>query len=189
VLGAKSICHVGSACGANGEAPSGIAIRSEYGRLKSALAGFLDDVHLGKVRYGDQEMTGYNALQILSTKGRGYEWESEIRAVVCSYDPVDGQARNYREALFPHREPQDDLNPIHPWVYVCKRRRLLRNDLLLGIAVSPWTSDETLEEVGGSWANVRGQGLRIVHDLKSPLTPTLGELNSRGWSPNGDEPN
>ncbi|HET6207525.1 MAG TPA: hypothetical protein VFD98_12000, partial [Terracidiphilus sp.] len=38
-------------------APFGVAVRSDYCRLKMALDGFLDDVHLGKVRYGDEEMT------------------------------------------------------------------------------------------------------------------------------------
>ena len=144
-----------------GYAPSGVAVRSEYGRLKAALSGFLDDVHLGKVRYGDQQMTGYNALQILFTKSQAYEWETEVRAAVCSNDPVGGQARNYRDTSFPHREPQDDLNPIHSWVQVCKRRRIRVNDLLLEIAVSPWASEETFEEVRGSWANVRGLRLPV----------------------------
>jgi hypothetical protein len=170
-----------------GYAPSGVAVRSEYGRLKAVLSGFLDDVHLDKVRYGDEDMSGYNALQIIFTKGKHYEWENEIRAVVCSYDPVGGQARNYRETTFPHREPQDDLNPIHPWVHVCKRRRIRLNELVLEIAVSPWASEETFEEVSGSWANVRGQTLPVRHDLKSSFTPTLDELRSRGWGPNGDE--
>jgi hypothetical protein len=170
-----------------GYAPSGVAVRSEYGRLKAALSGFLDDVHLGKVRYGDQQMSGYNALQMLFTKSKDYEWENEVRAVVCSYDPVGGQARNYRDTGFPHREPQDDLNPIHPWVHVCKRRRIRLNDLLLEIAVSPWASEETFEEVSGNWANVRRQRLPVRYDLRSPLTPTLDELRPCGWGPNGDE--
>src|SRR5262249_24780336 len=37
-------------------APYGVAVRSEYGRLKAALAKFLDEVHVGKVRYGDEDM-------------------------------------------------------------------------------------------------------------------------------------
>jgi len=155
--------------------------------LKAILDAFVDDVHLGKVRYGDREMTGYNALQILFTKGVDYEWEDEIRAVVCSYDPVGGQARNYRETAFPHREPQDDLNPIHPWVHVCKRRRIRLSDLLVGITVSPWAGDEAFREVRESWANVRGNCFHVERDLKSPFTPTLDELKSRGWGRHGDD--
>jgi hypothetical protein len=168
-------------------APHGVAVRSEYGRLKAALANFLDDVHLGKVQYGDEDMTGYNALQILFTKGRGYAWESEVRAVVCSYDPVGGQARNYRETNFPHREPQDDVNPLHPWVHECKRRRVHLEDLIIRLAVSPWAPEDTFNEVQHSWANIRDYKLSVAYDLKSPLTPTIGELEKRGWGKPGSE--
>ena len=168
-------------------APSGVAVRSEYGRLKAALAGFLDDVHIGKVRYGDEAMTGYNALQFLFTKRAEFKWENEIRAAVCSYDPVGGQARHFRDTPFPHREPQDDVNPIHSWVHVCKRRRIQLKDLVLGIAVSPWASEDTFEEVNGTWAKVRDLSLPVVYDLRSSLTPNLDDLKSRGWGPSGDE--
>lgn len=146
--------------------------------MKAALDRFLDDAHIGKVRYGDQEMTGYNALQILFTKSKDYEWENEIRSVVCSYDPVGGQARNYRDSNYPHREPQDDLNPIHPWVHVCKRRRIRLGDLLLGVAVSPWAGKETFEEVQ-TWANVRDHRWPVAYDLKSTFTPTFEELKAQ----------
>lgn len=165
-------------------APFGVAVRSRYGRLKEALGGFLDEVHLGKVRYGNEEMTGYNALQIVFTKGDAYEWENEVRAVVCSYDPVGGQARNYRETNFPYREPQDDLNPLHAWVHPCKRRRILLNNLLIGIAVSPWAADETFAEVQQTWAKIRDYNLPVAYDLQSPFTPTIDELKAHGW----DEP-
>jgi hypothetical protein len=170
-------------------APSGVAVRTTYGLLKSALDGFLDEMHLGQVRYGNREMTGYNVLQILYTKGPDYKWENEVRAVLCCYDPVGGQARNYRESSFPHREPQDDLNPIHPWVHISKRRRIALADVLLGIAVSPWASDATFAEVHDSWANLRsGRRLPVEYDLKSAFTPTLNELKPRGWGRHGDEP-
>jgi hypothetical protein len=162
-------------------APYGVAISSDYGRLKGLLAGFLDEVHVGKVRYGDQEMTGYNALQILFTKGKAYKWESEIRTVMCSYDPVGGQARNFRETNFPYREPQDDINPLHAWVHEDKRRRIILKNLLVGIAVSPWATDETFAEVKETWAKVHGCNLSVEYDLKSKLTPAMNELKERGW--------
>jgi hypothetical protein len=162
-------------------APCGVAVRSEYGRLKAGLATFLDDVYLGKVRYGDEEMTGYNATQILFTKRPRFSWENEIRAVVSSHDPVGGQARNYRETNFPHREPQDDLNPLHDWVHDCKRRRVVLKDLIVGIAVSPWASEETFNEVEQTWAKIRGYNLPVGYDLKSSLTPTVEELKKAGW--------
>jgi hypothetical protein len=139
------------------------------------------------VRYGDQEMTGYNALQILFTKGEEYRWENEIRAVVCDSDPLGGQARNYRETNFPYREPQDDLNPLHAWVHPCKRRRILLGDLLIGIAVSPWASEDTLAEVKEVWAKIRDWNLPAAYDLKSPLTPSLQELKQRGFGELGPE--
>jgi hypothetical protein len=167
-------------------APSGVAIRTTYGRLRSVLDGFVDDVHLGQVRYGDRAMTGYNALQILFTKGENYHWENEVRAALCSYDPVGGQARNYRDTPFPHREPQEDLNPIHSWVHVDKRRRVKLAELLLGLAVAPWASKDTFEEVDLTWATLRGHRLPVVRDLHSPLTPPLGDLKLCGWGLDGD---
>jgi hypothetical protein len=106
--------------------------------------------------------------------------------VVCSYDPVGGQARNYRETNFPHREPQDDLNPIHNWVHEEKRRRIILKDLIIGIAVSPWASEETFNEVEQAWAKIRGYSLPVAYDIKSLLTPTVEELKKRGWGEPGD---
>ena len=166
-------------------APCGVAIRSDYGRLKVALDMFIDVVHLGRVRYGDADMTGYNALQILFTKGQAYSWESEVRAVVCSYDPVGGQARNYGETDFPHREPQDDLNPPHPWVHDAKRRRIHLKNLITGISVSPWAPEDMFNEVQESWAKILGHPLPVAYDLKSTLTPTIEELRRRGWGSPG----
>jgi hypothetical protein len=40
-------------------------------------------------------MTGYNASQIIFTKRPRFSRDSEIRAVLFSYDPVGGQACNY----------------------------------------------------------------------------------------------
>lgn len=168
-------------------APYGLAVQSEYGRLRAAISEFLDDVHIGKVRYGDEQMTGYNLLQILFTKAPSYAWENEIRAAVCNYDPLGGQARNYRETNFPYREPQEDLNPRHPWVHECKRRRVDLGKLLIGIAVSPWAKDEMFAEVQQHWSNVHGCKLPVSRDLSSPLTPKIDELRERGWGPPGSE--
>ncbi len=166
-------------------APYGVAVRSDFGRLKAVLDGFLDDVYIGKVRYGDHEMTGYNQLQILLTKGEAFEWENEIRAILLSSDPVGGQARNYRETDFPHREPQNDFNPLHPWVHCHKRRRIIPKSLLVGVAVSPWATDETFAEVQDTWAKVRGCNLPVEYDSKGRLTPTMNELKERGWGEAG----
>jgi hypothetical protein len=150
------------------------------------LSTFIDDVYLGQVRYGDQEMTGYNANQIIFTKRPKFSWESEIRAVISSYDPVGGQARNHRETNFPHREPQDDLKPMHQWVHEEKRRRIALKDLIISIAVSPWAGEETFNEVKQSWAKIRSYNFPVAYDLKSACTPTVEELKRRGWGKPGD---
>jgi hypothetical protein len=168
-------------------APHGVAVQSDYRRLKLALDGFLDEVYIGKVRYGNQKMTGYNALQILFTKGTAYEWENEVRVALNCPDPVGGQARNYRETNFPHREPQDDLNPIHPWVHEHKRRRIVLNDLLVGIAVSPWAGDASLTEVQETWAKVGRSNLPVRHELQGQFTPAMNELRQCGWGEAGPE--
>jgi hypothetical protein len=167
-------------------APCGVAVRSEYGRLKAVLSDFIDDVNLGQVRYGDDKMSGYNAKQIIFTKRQKFAWENEVRAVVCSYDPVGGQARNYRETNFPHREPQEDLNPIHNWVHPEKRRRIDLKGFITAVGVSPWASEETLKEVEQYWAKIRGNSLPVTSDLKSSFTPNIEELRARGWGEPGD---
>ena len=168
-------------------APYGVAVRSDYRRLKHALEGFPDEVHIGNVRYGNQEMTGYNALQILFTKGTAYEWENEVRIALNSPDPVGGQARNYRETNFPHREPQDDLNPIHPWVHDHKRRRVTLKDLLVEIAISPWATDESVSEMKETWAKIGGCSLPVAQEFQCQFTPAVNELRERGWGKAGSE--
>jgi hypothetical protein len=168
-------------------APFGVAVRSDYGRLKTALNGFLDDVYVGKVRYGDQDMTGYNQLQILFTKDKAYERENEIRVALRSPDPVGGQARNLSETNFPHREPLDEINPRHCWVHDYKRRRITLKNLLVGIAVSPWATDKTLAEVKETWAKIRDLDLPVDDDLRDPFTPAMNELKELGWGEAGPE--
>jgi hypothetical protein len=63
---------------------------------------------------------------------------------------------------------------------------VLKN-LLIGIAISPWATDETFEEVQETWANIRGYNLKVEYDLKSTLTPTINELMDRGWSELGHD--
>ena len=161
-------------------APNGVAVCSRYDLLKSALAGMLDDIHLGKVRYGNEEMTGYNTLQCIYTKGRSFAWENEVRAVLYSNDPVAGRNRHYDAENFPHREPLDDVNPLHKWVHDCKRRRIDLKSLITSIYVSPWATYETFAEVK-HWANVRNYSFPVTYDQKSALTPTPDELRQRGW--------
>jgi len=137
-------------------AKDGVSVQTTFGLFQEAVRHFPDEIHMGKVRYGDEDMTRYNLLQFLFTKGMKFNWESEVRIALCSPDPLGGQARNYRKTNFPHREPQDDLNPIHPWVHECKRRRIFLKDLITGIAISPWATSDVIDEVTQDWANIGG---------------------------------
>lgn len=157
----------------------GVAIRTKYKLLKAALDPMLDDTSLGKVRYGDGAVTRYNTFHFIYSKGDEFEWESEVRAVLSSYDPVGGQARNYGVNNIPSREPLDDINPIHRWVHPCKRRRINLNALVTGIAVSPWATENVFSEVERDWAKV--PGIPVAYDLKSPLTPDIEGLKKLGW--------
>jgi len=141
----------------------GVAVKTTFGKLQAAVAQFPDDMHMGVVRYGDEDMTGDNLLQSLFTKGTKFRWENEVRVALWGSDPKGGQARNYDENNVPHREALDDLYQRHSWVHDCKRRRLLLKDVITGIAVSPWAPEEVVTEVQEEWATV-GQ-------LKVPVDP------------------
>ena len=155
---------------------NGVAVFSRFERLKSAVAGMLDDILLGIVHYGEREMTGYNLIQILYTKRRYFEKERELRVVLQCYDPVAGANRHYDCDSFPHREPLDELNPLHEWVHECKRRRIDLRALVTEVRLSPWSTQDELEEVQ-TWVNIKSPSCRITRsDLTSPLTPTLQEL-------------
>jgi len=78
-------------------APNGVAICSRYELLKATLDAMLDVIHLGLVRYGHEFLKGDNILRYIYGKRRRFEGESEVRAVLCCYDPpsVDTQNRPY----------------------------------------------------------------------------------------------
>lgn len=149
-------------------AESGVAIKTTFGRMKAVVSQFPDEMRMGRVRYGNQDMTRYNMLQFLFTKEEVFSWENEMRIVLHSDDPVGGQARNYRETNFAHREPQDDLNPLHEWVHPYKRRRFQLKELVSGIAVSPWATSDVREEVEQNWARTRGYNFPVDPDPVAP---------------------
>ena len=103
---------------------NGVAVFSRFDLLKAQLVPTLDNILLGIVRYGEKDMTGYNLIRFLYTKRRLFERERELRVVLQCYDPVGGANRHYNFNNFPNREPLDELNPLHPWVHECKRRRI-----------------------------------------------------------------
>ncbi len=140
---------------------------------------FPDDMYMGVVNYGDEDMTRYNLLQFLFTKGTKFTWESEVRIAMCSPDPKGGQARNYDENNRAHRDALDHLYPRHPWVHDEKRRRLLLKDVITGVAISPWAPDEDVNEVKKEWANI-GQHKILVTHLSSSLVPSPEDFAKHG---------
>ena len=108
---------------------NGVAVFSRLDFLKSAVATMLDDIFLGIVHYGDKtgdkDMTGYNLIWFLYTKRRCYLKERELRVVLQCYDPVAGGNRHYDLDNFAHREPLDELNPLHEWVHKCNVAALI----------------------------------------------------------------
>ncbi len=161
-------------------AKDGVAVRTTFGRLQEAVRQFPDEMHMGKVRYGDADMTRYNLLQFLFTKGTKFTWESEVRIALCSPAPKGGQARNYRETNFPHREPQDDLNPIHPSVHEFKRCRFVLKELVTGIAISPWATERVITEVKRDWANIGKHNIPVDPHVNSPLVPSPEDFAKYG---------
>jgi hypothetical protein len=131
-----------------------VAVFSRFDLLKSALSIMLDEILVGIVRYGENDMTGYNLIRFLYTKQSHLAKERELRIVLQCYDPVGGANRHYDRNNFPHREPLDKLNPLHGWVHECKRRRIDLKTLVTEVRLSPWATQEESEEVN-TWVKVK----------------------------------
>jgi len=156
----------------------GVAIFSRFELLKSTLSTMLDEFTLGLVRYGDKGPTRYNLVYFLFMKRKHFDKERELRIVLTCYDPVGGANRHIGLNGFPHREPLDAENPLHEWVHECKRRRIDLKALVTEVRLSPWATQDELEEVN-IWVKNRTPACRVTRsDLTSPLTPTLEELRS-----------
>lgn len=159
---------------------NGVAIFSRFDLLRSQLVPMLDDILVGIVRYGEKDMTGYNLIRFLYRKRRHFEKERELRIVLQCYDPVGGANRHYNLNNFPNREPLDELNPIHPWVHECKRRRIDVKALVTEIRLYPWATPEESDEVK-LWAKAKTPSAAVTPStLTSPMTPTLEELRQLG---------
>lgn len=159
---------------------NGVAVFSRFDLLKSALSVMLDDILVGIVRYGEKDMKGYNLIRFLYTKQRHLAKEQELRVVLQCYDPVSGANRHYDLNNFPSREPLDELNPLHEWVHKCKRRRIDLKALVTEVRLSPWATQEELEEVN-TWVKCKNFSCLVTHsDLTSKMTPTLEELRRFG---------
>lgn len=161
-------------------ADNGVAVKTTFGRLQAAVQQFPDRMHMGVVRYGDEDMTRYNLLQFLFTKGTKFKWESEVRIALLGPDPKGGQARNYDENNVAQREALDHLYKPHPWVHEFKRRRLLLKNVITGIAISRWATDEVVKEVTEEWGTVLDLTVPVDAHVRSPLMPSLEEFARQG---------
>jgi hypothetical protein len=107
--------------------------------------------------------------------------ERELRVVLQCYDPMAGVNRHCGPDNFPHREPLDDLNPLHPWVHDSKRRRIDLKALVTEIRLSPWATPEEFEEVGW-WVKNKNLFCPIKHsECEGSFTPTPEELKKYGF--------
>jgi hypothetical protein len=155
-----------------------VAIFSTYALLHDALNALLDEVDVGVVRYGHEHINRYNLIQFLFTKRRHFEKERELRVVLTSRDPVAGMNRHYDAENRVHREPLHDLNALHEWVHDHKRRRIDLAKLVTEVRVSPWASEETLEDVATFVRSVTRECPIVWSELKNPFTPSREEYRA-----------
>lgn len=158
-----------------------VAIFSRFDLLRSALDSMLDEIQVGLVRYGDAGPGRYNVIHFLFMKRKCFDKERELRTVLTCCDPVGGNNRHVGLNGFISREPLDSENPLHEWVHECKRRRVDLKELITEIRLSPWATEEEIEEVH-TWVKAKGFTCPVsLSDLTSPLTPTLEEFRQH-WS-------
>jgi len=155
-------------------APDGVAVSSSYGLLKESLAGIPDDTHIGLIQYGTAHLTDrFNAMEFITTKQEKYAAESEVRAILTSSNPLEGGNRHIDVNGFPNRVPLD-VNPRHPWVHDCKRRRISLRNLLQGVVISPWAEPDEVEEIK-LWTKERLSKVPTNSGFRRNETPTLEE--------------
>jgi len=155
-------------------------IFSRAGLLRSAIDDFLDPIFFGIVRYSEAGKTGYNLIDFAYTKRLQFHGDRELRVLLQCYDPLAGANRHIGPDNVAHREPLDDINPLHPWVPDCKRRRIDLKALVTEIRLAPSVSQEVAEEVR-LWVHNKNFTCAVrLSDLTSSLTPTPDELKKFG---------
>lgn len=122
----------------------GVAICSQYRRLKCVLNAMDDRAFLGLVRYGVQPRARWNVIEFVTTKGIEYADEQEVRAVLWITDPFAGINRHFDIDNRAHPLP---LTPPPERVLKGHRRRVDLQTLVTEIFVSPWASSATLDEI------------------------------------------
>jgi hypothetical protein len=120
----------------------GVAICSRYRLLKSALGVLGDRAFLGLVRYGSQDLTGWNALRFVTTKRTRYAGEQEVRALLWLIDQVTETNRHFDASNRAHPHP---LTPPPDSVLKGQRRRVALRTLMTEVIINPWASQETFD--------------------------------------------
>lgn len=156
----------------------GVAVSSRYELLKSALDRLLDDAHAALVRYGTDHLAStFNALEFITTKQSQYSQDREVRAWLTAIDPLPDGNRHIDLNDVHHPVPLD-LNPRHPWVPECKRRRIDLRSLITDVFISPWAEEDAVEEIQ-LWVKLKGFPESVKRSgLTSDYTPTLEEFRA-----------
>lgn len=141
------------------------------------MEDFLDQVHLGLVRYDTAHFgKHFNVLEFIMAKQPQYSHECEVRALLNIPDPLAGGNRHIGHDDVIHSRPLS-MNPRNPWVPDCKRRRVDLRALITGIVISPWAERDALEEIR-LWSKLKGFDEPKVSSLASSATPTVEEFKN-----------
>lgn len=144
--------------------------------LRCSIDTFLDPMFFGVVRYSEARKTGYNLIDFAYTKRFQFHGDKELRILLQCYDPLGATNRHIAPDGMAHREPLDDINPLHPWVPDCKRRRIDLKSLVTEIRLAPSISAEAADEIR-LWVHNKNFTCQLrASDLTNNLTPDPTEL-------------
>jgi hypothetical protein len=132
---------------------NGVAVVSEFGRLKDVLGGLPDRVMVGPMDYGEKYF-GFNVLRFITAKRREFAWEREIRALIWVPEWA-GQNRHIDEQNKSYPKP---LTPPPPHVEGGLLRHIDLARLVERIVISPEADESKVEEVK---MLVDGAGLQV----------------------------
>jgi hypothetical protein len=132
----------------------GLAIRTTYGRLKSALDRMMEDICVGKVVYGkDNLVRPGNVWCEITSKDTDFAWESEIRAMLQWSSGISGGNLHIDANNQPHPEVLEE-NPRYHWNHNHKLRRIDLKALATGIVISPWATQAEIDEIN-LWVSLK----------------------------------
>jgi hypothetical protein len=148
--------------------------------LRAAIDSFLDPMFFGIVRYSESGKTGYNLIDFAYPKRFQFHGDRELRMLLQCYDPLAGMNRHIAPDGTAHREPLDDINPLHSWVPDSKRRRIDLKELVTEIRLAPSISQEVADEIR-LWVHNKNFTCPVrPSDLRGNLTPSSDEFKKYG---------